>query len=54
MKEDLLGEKFCVDDPKESVLTLSQIIDFAHSPTDRFKTEGFRPVLKNDDHGHHE
>jgi len=52
-KKYRLIEKYCVDDPNESVITLSQIINFVQNPTDRFKVEEFHPVEKTHDHSHH-
>lgn len=51
-KKYRLTEKYCVDDPKKSMLTLSQIINFVEIPTDRFKVEEFHPIEKIHDHSH--
>ncbi|CCB87807.1 hypothetical protein [Simkania negevensis] len=52
-KKYRLTEKYCVDDPKESELTVSQITNFIQNPSDRFKVEEFYPLQKIHDHGHH-
>lgn len=51
-KKYRLTEKYCVDNPNESVLTLSQIVNFVQNPNDRFKVEEFHLVEKTHDHSH--
>ena len=52
-KKYRLTEKYCVDDPKKSELTITQIINFVKNPTDRFKVEEFHLVKKLHNHEHH-
>jgi len=51
-KKYRLTEKYCVDDPKESELTVSQIIKFVQTPSDRFKVEEFYPIKKIHENEH--
>lgn len=47
-----LTEKYCTDDPKESELTMSQIINFVQNPSDRFKVQELQPIKKDPVHKH--
>ncbi|MDN3506518.1 MAG: hypothetical protein P0S96_04745 [Simkaniaceae bacterium] len=52
-KKYKLTEKYCVDDPKENELTISQINNFVQNPSDRFKVEEFQPLQKDHENEHH-
>ena len=51
-KKYRLTEKYCTDDPKESELTISQIINFVQKPTDRFKVKEFSSTKRDHIHNH--